>query len=410
MGIRGEIGSEAQLWADVRAQFDLAPEWVQLGTAQFLASHPREVRAAIARHRRELDRDPVGYIEAHEYEFMQRVRKAAVEYLGGSDANEVALTDSSTQGLGLLYSGLPLGPGQEVLTTDHEHYSQREALRGAAERSGCTVKVARLYPGSAAETDDAKLVATLFRHLSPRTRLVAITWVHSDTGLKFPVRRLAEALVELNTRRGPEERIRLVVDGTHGLGVEETRVAELGCDFFVGDLHKWMFGPRGTGLIWARIPEWRRVRRVIPSFTETMDAYADDKKLPPMDGRQFTPGGFHALEHRWAATAAFDFHARIGRERIAARTRELNQRCKQGLARMEHVILHTPLADELSAGIVAFEIKGLPASEAKRALAAHHIVATVAPYPTKYLRFTPSILNSGTDIERGLEAVQSLRR
>jgi len=118
-------------WDAVRAEFALDPSWVHLGTSQFLASHPRPVREAIERYRRALDANPVLYVEAQEDRLMQRVRDAAADYLGVADGNEIALTDSTTMGLGLLYAGLPLSAGDEIVTTDHEHYSHREALGGA---------------------------------------------------------------------------------------------------------------------------------------------------------------------------------------------------------------------------------------------------------------------------------------
>ena len=87
-----------------------------------------------------------------------------------------------------------------------------------------------------------------------------------------------------------------------------------------------------------------------------------------------TPGGFHSFEHRWALGEAFEFHRAIGKAKVAARIHELNRQCKEGLAAMKHVTLHTPLSDECSAGIITFEVAGMkpgrrgqaPAREAHR--------------------------------------------
>jgi selenocysteine lyase/cysteine desulfurase len=72
-----------------------------------------------------------------------------------------------------------------------------------------------------------------------------------------------------------------------------------------------------------------------------------------------TPGEFHTFEHRWALTEAFQFHHQIGKTRVTSRIREPNTQCKEGLSRMPHVQLHTPISEKLSAGMVCFEIKGL---------------------------------------------------
>lgn len=61
----------------------------------------------------------------------------------------------------------------------------------------------------------------------------------------MPVRRIADALAEINAGRSEADRVLLVVDGVHGFGVEDETVAQMGCDFFVAGTHKWIFGPRG---------------------------------------------------------------------------------------------------------------------------------------------------------------------
>lgn len=396
-------------WTDVRFQFALDPDWIHLGASQFIASHPRVVREAIERHRRALDRDPVQYVEDNEDPRMQAVREAAAHYMGVRDADEIALTDSTTMGLGLLWSGLPLRDGDEVVTTDHEHYSQYESLRGLRERAGVTTRKVTLYDGRAADADPEDMVRRLTSAVGPRTRAMAVTWVQSDTGLKLPVRALADALARVNASRPDDARVLLCVDGVHGFGIEDVPAAALGCDAFVAGTHKWIHGPRGTGLMWMPAERWTHMRRVIPSFTETMDAYSEDEPPPgPMTGRRFTPGGFHSLEHRWAAADAFHFLEGIGRTRVAARVHELARQCREGLARMRGITLHTPMSDALSAGIVAFEIRGMKSKDAMQRLREQRIISTVAPYPTAYLRFTPGIINTPEEVERGLAAVGGL--
>jgi isopenicillin-N epimerase len=129
-----------------------------------------------------------------------------------------------------------------------------------------------------------------------------------------------------------------------------------------------------------------------------------------MTGRRFTPGGFHSLEHRWAAAQAFEFHEGIGRERVAERVHALARQCREGLARMRGVSLHTPMSDDLAAGIVAFEIRGMKSQDAMERLREQRIIATVAPYPSALLRFTPGIINTPDEVEQGLAAVRTLVR
>src|ERR671925_295294 len=118
-------------------------------------------------------------------------------------------------GLGLLYGGIKLAAGQEVLTTAHDYYSTVESLRLRAERTGASVRTIPLYQDLATVSRE-EIVATLAREVRPETRVVAVTWVHSGTGLKLPIREMAAALAEINADRPDDERALLCVDGVHG--------------------------------------------------------------------------------------------------------------------------------------------------------------------------------------------------
>ena len=119
-------------WRAVRAEFALAPGRIHL-TSFLLAAHPRPVRAAIERHRRGLDGNPVDYLHANEARLTTRVRSRTGRYLG-VPPSEIALTDSPTMGLGLLYTRLGLHAGRERLRRRHGHRdgTQRQALRRLA--------------------------------------------------------------------------------------------------------------------------------------------------------------------------------------------------------------------------------------------------------------------------------------
>ena len=111
-----------------------------------------------------------------------QVQRAAASYIGGRP-EEVALTDSTTQGLALIYQGLTLKPGDEILCTTHDHYVHHEAIRLAAEKSGASTDALALYDDPASASADA-MVERLRRAIGPYTRVVGLTWVHSSSGAK----------------------------------------------------------------------------------------------------------------------------------------------------------------------------------------------------------------------------------
>jgi selenocysteine lyase/cysteine desulfurase len=376
-------------WAAVRRQFRLAPGWTHMG-GLLLASHPAPVRRAIERHRRGLDANPVHYLYERGPALEAAVLRAAGSYLRARPV-DIALTDSTTMGLGLLYNGIDLDAGQEALTTTHDFFATHEALRLKANRVGATVRRVRLYRDARRATED-EIVSSLVGAVGLRTRVIALTWVHSSTGVKLPLARIAQALGE--RRRG----VLLCVDGVHGLGAESATMASLGVDFFVAGCHKWLFGPRGTGFVWGRTQAWDAVGPTIPSFSGTATPAA-----------AMTPGGFHSFEHRWALAEAFRLHLRIGKLRVERRIHSLNRRLKTGLASMSHVTLVTPQSDALSAGLVCFSVDQLSPSAVVEALRRRRIIATVTPYDPPYARLAPGLLNTPTDVDRVLRAIRSLR-
>jgi selenocysteine lyase/cysteine desulfurase len=395
-------------WEDVRDQFLLSRDYIHM-TGFLLASHPKPVREAIEAHRRGLDENPAHYWDDNEERFEAEVLRTGADYLGVTPT-DIALTDSTTMGLGLLYGGLTLRAGQEILTTTHDHYSTEISLRLRAERTGASVRTIPLYRDPAAVSKE-EIVDQLVRNVRPETRVVAVTWVHSSTGLKLPIREMAAALARLNADRAETDRALLCVDGVHGLGVEDAGMGDLGCDFFIAGCHKWLFGPRGTGVVWGHPRAWPAAQPTIPTFN--MDAYRIWMKETPkqevVKAALMTPGGFHSFEHRWALSEAFRFHQAIGKARIAERIHALNDQLKAGLGSMPHVILRTPKARDLSAGITCFEVRGWKPRQVVVRLRERRVIGSVTPYATQYVRLAPSLLTSPEEVDRTLQEVHVLK-
>ena len=337
--IAAETATAVPGWDTVRSQFRLDRRWVHLA-AMLLVSHPRTVRGAIERFRRRLDARPVHTLHDEWPRYEARVLRAAADYLGGRP-EDIALTDSTSMGLALLYNGIDLHSGQEALATRHDFFVTRASLQARAAQVGAAYREISLYDEQREPITEEAIVERLMAAVTPQTRIVAVTWVHSSTGVKLPIRRIADRLAALNSGRSEPDRALLCVDGVHGFGVENTSVATLGCDFFVAGCHKWLCGPRGTGLVWARPGAWTFASPTIPSFT--------DAGTP---GSANTPGGYHSFEHRWALAHGFAFQRWIGKARVEARTHMLNTRFKDGLAAMSHVKLYTPRSARLSSCIV----------------------------------------------------------
>lgn len=400
-------------WCSVRAQFRLSPDYIHL-TGFYIVSHPRRVREAIERYRRAIDENPfltveLGLFGKREDKISTRVCEAAATYAGGKP-DEYAITPNTTTGLALVYSGLALKRGQDILTSTHDHYAHHESIRLAAEKVGASWRRIALFEQSSIATEN-EIISRLVKAVQSNTRVVGLTWVHSSTGIRLPVRKIADALAEINRKRDETDRVLLVIDGVHGFGAVDESLPDLGCDFLSAGTHKWIFAPRGTGIVWAHGSAWAQIRPTIPSFiaVEPFEAWIKgEAPEPPTRADWVSPGGFYAYEHQWAMQDAFNFQREIGRTRIARRIEELNGACKEELVKMPHVKLHTPRDPALSAGIICFEVARLTPKAVVDKLLERNIIASISPYATPYARLSFGIMNTPEEVDVTLRAVRDL--
>lgn len=400
-------------WRAVRELFPLRSDWVHLASFLFV-SHPKPVARSIDEFRRKLDSDVVwGEIAAltdSEGRPYAAVKRALADYTGGKPL-EISLTSNTTGALAMAYHGLRIRADQEILTTEHEHYSHHESIRYAAARSGARVRYVALYD-SGANANAGQMVDRLSRAIGPKTRAVGVTWVHSSTGVKIPVEAMAAAVARANRGRAPADRCLLIVDGVHGFANQDVDVAKLGADLFASATHKWLCAPRGTGFLWGRADVWPELRPTIPAFDpdglETWDAWMNRKELPPTTAAFMSPGGFVAYEHVLAVPAAVTLHRTIGRDRIAARIAELNGAFREGAAKMSRLTLHTPRDPNLSGGISSFEVAGLTPQQVTDRLAAKKIRTNASPYKISYARVSAGMMNAPEDVETVLRALRAL--
>ncbi len=186
-------------------------------------------------------------IEAHPARFMLRelkpeLRAAAArvaEILGGR-GDDYVFTDNATTGVNAVLRSADLGPGDEVLVTDHTYGAVANAARHACERAGATLVAAQIpFPIS----DNAAAMAAVESALSERTRIAILDHVTSETGIVLPLRRLVAACHAAGAQ--------VLVDGAHAPGTLDLDIPGCGAEWYAANLHKWLFAPRGCGILWA---------------------------------------------------------------------------------------------------------------------------------------------------------------
>lgn len=383
-------------WPELRREFNLDFQWSHFA-GFLLASRPRMVERDIALHRSELSRNPANYLRVG-YGIEEQGRVWAGKYFGVSP-RQVSLTSCTTMGLATLYNNISIKPGQEVLTTEHEHYSSITSLKYRSEREGIKINTIRLYDQPRDASVD-EMLARLKKNINEKTRVLALTWVDSGSSVKLPVVEVGKLVKELNLDRDAGNRILYCVDGVHGFGVDNTNFDEMGCDYFVAGTHKWMFGPSGTGIMVSKEEMPTTVSPTIPPFNLAGD---------PTFAGNMTPGGFHAFEHRWAVRKAFEFHLLLGKERVQARIHYLNRYLKDQLGDIQGVELATPMSDQLSAGFTFFKIPKLESKAVEKIMFENKIVVSATTRDAgPIVRMAPGLLNSTEEIDAAVELIQKI--
>ncbi len=223
----------------LRRLFLLDPGIVFLNHGSFGAT-PRPVLRAYQRWQRELERQPVEFLGRRIGGLMAEARAALGDYLG-TQANNLVYTTNVTVALNIVARSLDLGPGDEVLSSDHEYGALDRTWRFLSRLRGFTYIN---QPIPVPLTTTTAFVEALWKGVTPRTRLIFLSHITSPTALIFPVAEVC--------RRARREGLLTVVDGAHAPGQVPLRLDELGADFYGGNLHKWLCAPKGAGFLYAR--------------------------------------------------------------------------------------------------------------------------------------------------------------
>lgn len=377
-------------WTGLKQLFNQDPDYLHFSNF-LVATHPKPVRDAIERYRAQIDRNPGLAMDWDLQEAWKRegqVREWAGRYLKATPP-QIALTGSTSEGLAMIYGGIKVRPDQEILTTVHEHYATEFSLDFRVRKEQTQVRKIRLFEQANRVSVD-EVLGNIQRNIRPNTRVLGMTWVQSGSGVKLPIGEIGKLVEEHNRHRDDQDRILYVVDGVHGFGVENLDFPDMHCDFFIAGTHKWMFGPRGTGLVCARDPDTKYVTPMVPTFSE-------DKDFATV----MTPGGYHAFEHRWAVDEAFKLHLQLGKAQVQARIQALNTELKDQLLTHPKIELVTPRSPELSAGFTFFRVKGQDSDAVAAYMMKNRVVIDAVDRDVgPVIRTAPGLLNSSAEIQR----------
>ncbi len=227
----------------LREDFLLDPSVVFLNHGSFGAC-PKPVFEAYQRWQLELERQPVEFLGRRVDRLLDEARAALGAYLN-TERDRLVFVQNATTGVNIVARSLPLKPGDEIVTTDHEYGACDHAWGWVCERTGARyIRVPIPLP----VTTHADFVERVWSAVTPRTKVIYLSHITSPTALIFPIQELC--------RRAREAGILTVIDGAHAPGQTPVDLTAIDADFYTGNLHKWLCAPKGSAFLYAR-PEYQ---------------------------------------------------------------------------------------------------------------------------------------------------------
>ena len=379
-----EMESAEDFWAFVQQSFSTGRGIINLNNGGVSPS-PRIVTEALTRYIWAQE-DTTAYTMWQILEPQSERIRTELAAMFGCDREEIAITRNASESLEIILFGLGLQRGDEILTSTQDYPRMLTTLQQRQERDGVVLKTISLplVPKSPDE-----IVRAFEAGITPKTKVILASHVVNITGQIVPIR----AICDMARSRG----IEAVVDGAHSFAQFPFTRDELGCDYFGTSLHKWLFAPKGTGMLYVRRD---RIERVWPLMASEKKQVADIRKFEEI--------GTHSAAPRLAIGEAILFHRGIGAERKAARLRSLARFWENRLRQNPRFRLHTPLDDAQSCAIGTVEVEGIdPVRLADRLFKEHRIFVTPIVHDEfKGIRVTPSVYTTFEELERFCEAME----
>ncbi len=384
-GTPAQVAQDEDFWAHVGRAFTLDRSVINLNNGGVSPS-PAFVQDAMKRHLDFSNSSPPPYSL---WRILEPQKEGVRERLArhwGVDPEEIAITRNSSESLQICQLGLTLARGDEVLTTTVDYPRMITTFKQRERREGVVLRQFKLP----IPCEDPGQVVRLFeQNISPRTRLILMSHIVNITGQILPVREV----VEMARRKS----IPVIVDGAHALAHFAFRLTDLACDYYGVSLHKWLFAPHGTGLLYVRRDKIKGLWPMMAAGPELDDNI-----------RKFEEIGTHPAANFLAIGEALTFHQAIGDARKEARLRLLRDTWAQRLLATGKARLHTSLRPGFSCGIGTVQIEGVDSAKlAEHLWDKHHIVTTAIKHDEfEGLRVTASVYTTMEELDRFCSAVE----
>jgi selenocysteine lyase/cysteine desulfurase len=375
-------------WSVIQNSFSVTRGIINLNNGGVSPS-PRIVTEALVRYIWQQE-DATAYTMWQILEPQSETIRTGLAEVFGCDREEIAITRNASESLEILLMGMDFKPGDEILTTTQDYPRMLTTLRQREQREGLKLKLIKI-PIPPKNLNE--ITAAFERGITSRTRLILMMHQVNVTGQITPVK----AVCEMARARG----IETIVDGAHSFAQFHFQQKDLGCDYFGTSLHKWLYAPKGTGMLYVK-------RDKIPRIWPLMAAESKNVN----DIRKFEEVGTHSAAPRLAIGEALLFHNGIGGKRKEARLRYLSRYWMNRLKDIPKVRFNTSFDPNQSCAIANIQIEGMNPSAIGSYLFDKHRIFTTPIIHEEFqgIRITPNVYTTLGELDRFCNVMEKIAR
>lgn len=383
-----EAAADEDFWAAIQQSFSVTRGIVNLNNGGVSPS-PRMVTEAFVRYTWQQE-DATAYTMWQILEPQSETVRTGLAEIFGCDAEEIAITRNASESLEILLMGLDLKSGDEILTTTQDYPRMLTTLKQRELREGLKLNLIKI-PIAPKDVND--IAAAFERAVTSKTKLILVSHQINLTGQINPVKKVCE----MARARG----IETIVDGAHAFAQFDFKRDDLQCDYYGTSLHKWLYAPKGTGLLYVKKDKISKIWALMAS---------EDKNRN--DIRKFEEIGTHSAAMRLAIGEAILFHNAIGGKRKEERLRYLSRYWMNRLKDVPKVGFNTSFDPLQSCAIANFKVDGVDPVALGGYLMSKYKIFTTPIVHDEFtgIRITPNVYTTLWELDRFCNVVEQVAK
>jgi selenocysteine lyase/cysteine desulfurase len=379
------LAKDEDFWYYIQQSFTVSPSIINLNNGG-VSPAPKTVQDAMKRYY-DFSNEAPSYFMWRILDQGRETLRSNLAKMAGCSNEEIAINRNSSEGLETVIFGLNLQAGDEIVASLQDYPNVVHAWKQREIRDKIKINWINLELPT---EDEEYLVRKYVSAFTPKTKAVNITHIINWNGQILPVRKIADEA----KKRG----IEVLVDGAHSFAHFQFKIPDLNCDYFASSLHKWLYAPIGSGLLYVRT---EKIAALYPLFAADDPHKADIRKFENLGTRPFF------IEQ--AIGKAIEFHDMLGAERKEQRLHYLKNYWMEKVKDTNNVALHTSLNKKYGCAIGLVSINGKKPAELDNYLFSNYKIhtTTIEWENIKGVRITPNVYTTLKNLDVLVEGIKN---